>query len=133
MSGRNGGDSDALLVLVAVVVLAMCFGIWQFSTALHVDFATGAKCIGILVAVTVALVAYSKFGFEMSRWAIAFGFSLYTLAIDVVLDKWAADAVPDFMRLGMEPPFYGTWYFQTGLFLAPLLICWGYTKFFDRQ
>jgi hypothetical protein len=112
--------------------MAICFGIWKFSTALNIDFASGAKCIGTLVGVTVLLIAYSKFGFELNRWVVAFGLSLYTLATHPVLDKWATDAVPDFMQGAMPMPFYGTWYFQLGLFLAPLLICWVYTKFFER-
>lgn len=132
MGRRHGDDSDAILVLLAVVVLAICFGIWKFSTALNVDFATGAKSIGLFVLVTVGLVAYSKFGFELNRWVVAFSGSLFTLAFTPILNKWATDAVPEFMQNSTPTPIYGTWYFQVGLFFMPLLICWAYTKLFDE-
>lgn len=132
MGRRNGDDSDATLFLLIVVALAVCFGIWKFSTALHVDFASGAKCIGVLVLVTGLLVTYSKLGFELNRWVWSFSVSLYTLAFIPILDKWAADAVPNFMQNSTPTPIYGDWYFQAGLFFMPLLICWAYTKLFDE-
>lgn len=132
MGRRNGDDSDAILFLLIAAILLICFGIWRLSIAAHVDFPSMAKCIGMLVLVTGLLVTYSKLGFELTRWVWSFSVSLYTLAFIPILDKWAADAVPDFMQNSTPMPIYGTWYFQAVMFVMPLLICWAYIKLFDE-
>lgn len=116
MSNRSNSDLAIGLTVLALIVGGLA--IFNATKFLGVDFTTTMKFIAYAAVVTAAWVAYLWQSEISTGWAIPFFPSMYIWSFKPILDSWAAG--PEF--LGSEPEhWYGIWYWQTCLVLAP----WG--------
>jgi hypothetical protein len=124
---NNSNKGNIFGEIAALAFGLLAFVIWQFSSAINVNFETGVSVLLRVVVVLAVCFVLLKFGFSLGQ-VIPGMISGLAFAFFPALDYWSAQAIGGFssgFSLDDKPMWYACWYAKGIFVLVPSL--GGYT------
>ena len=133
MSSKDNG-TDLAILLGAIFLGLVGFGIWRFSIAVGVDFNTSGITIFRFVGLTIGFVGLlylsNKFFYRVKE-VLLFYPPLFVYSLTPILNYKANHLVPEFMMNSSQLPWWGTSWGQFLVFLILELLMvaiWYFTR-----
>jgi hypothetical protein len=118
----SSSDNENTFIVIAVILLGiLALGVWQFSGAINVNFATGLSVLLRAGGVIALSIAFMKFDILSLSAVIPGLLGGLAWAFFPALDYWALQSV-DSVQLGLElstPVWYVRWYSKVAFVLVP--------------